>query len=84
MIDESGPGTHEHIPAPDYGQIGLGIQLPMLDRGKQHGIESPDTSQVLGIDLIILGVVFIDQSKFARIGDNHFMSQIIQQATHPG
>jgi hypothetical protein len=48
--------------------VGLGVFAPMLERIEQFRIQTCHTSEVLGVDLIRLTLIGVDELEFAGIG----------------
>jgi hypothetical protein len=54
--------------------VGLGVLAPVFERVEQLGIEARQAGQVLGIDLVGLLLVGVDQSQLAGIGHKYLVA----------
>ena len=63
--------------------MGLGIFAPVLERIQELRIEAGQASQVLGVYLIGLVLIGIDEPQFASIGYQHLVAAFLQDPAHP-
>src|SRR5215204_2150459 len=63
--------------------MGLGIFAPMLERVQELRIEACKASQVLGVHLIRLALIGIDEPQFASIGHQHLVGAFLEHLAHP-
>jgi hypothetical protein len=52
----------------------LGAFAPVLERAEQFRIQASQACQVLGIDLLVLFLVGVDEPKLASIGHQYLMA----------
>ena len=64
--------------------MGLGVLVPVLHRVKQLRIEARQASQVLGIDLVGLALIGVDEPQFAGIGYKDLVATLLQHPASPG
>jgi len=69
---------------PDQRQIRLRLHAAVLHRIQQLRIDPGQPRQRLRIQTIVLLAALPDQPHLARIGDDHFMTQLAEQAADPG
>jgi hypothetical protein len=82
-VDHRRPYVHQFMPRPDLDQILLRLCSSMHDRRQQLRIHSPQLSQFLGVDAIVLPPAARDQCHFSWIGHNHFVTQLHQAPAYP-
>jgi hypothetical protein len=63
--------------------MGLGVFAPMLERVQELRIKTRQASQVLGVYLIRLALVGIDEPQFAGIGHQHLVAAFLEHPAHP-
>jgi hypothetical protein len=56
----------------------------MLKRRQQLGVEGGHQSQLLGIAVVVLRFALGDGGDLARVGHDHLVAELLQQAAHPG
>jgi hypothetical protein len=56
----------------------------MLHRIQKLGIGPGKTGQLLGIELVGLTLVGVDQPCLAGVGHQHLVTALLEQAAHPG
>jgi hypothetical protein len=64
--------------------VGLALFAPVLERIQELGIHSCQASQILGVDLIGLAPVGVDEPKLAGIGHQHLVATLLQEPANPG
>jgi hypothetical protein len=57
--------------------MGLGVFAPMLERVQELRIQTRQASQVLGVHLIRLTLVGIDEPQFASIGHQDLVAAFL-------
>jgi hypothetical protein len=63
--------------------VGLGIFAPVLERVQQLRIEACQAAQVLGICLVGLSLVGVDESQFASVGHQHLVATFLEHPARP-
>jgi hypothetical protein len=63
--------------------MGLGVFAPMLERVQELRIQTRQASQVLGVHLIRLALVGIDEPQFASIGHQYLVAAFLEHPAHP-
>jgi hypothetical protein len=63
--------------------MGLGVFAPMLERVQQLRIQTCQASQVLGVHLIRLALIGIDEPQFASIGHKDLVGAFLKHPAHP-
>lgn len=82
-MNEPDARAYQDIASTDQGQMRLSELAAMFDRAQQLRVETCDAGQILSIDAIVLVLILVDQTQLPRVGDDHLMSQSVQQAAHP-
>jgi hypothetical protein len=63
--------------------MGLALFAPMLERVQQLRIQTRQASQVLGVHLIRLALIGIDEPQFASIGHQHLVAAFLEHPANP-
>jgi hypothetical protein len=84
VVDQLRAAIHQRLPRADDGHVGLGIFAPVLERVQQLRIEACQAAQVLGICLVGLSLVGVDESQFASVGHQHLVAQLLEHPARPG
>jgi hypothetical protein len=63
--------------------MGLGVLTPVLEWVQQLRIKTCQASQILGIDLICLLLVGVDEPQFAGIGHKDLVAAFFEHPAHP-
>src|SRR5215208_3147458 len=63
--------------------MSLGVFAPMLERIEQPGIHSSQASQVLGVDLVCLALVSVDEPQLPCIGHKDLVAALLQDPACP-
>jgi hypothetical protein len=64
--------------------MGLGVFASVLYWVEQLRIEACQPSQVLGIHLVGLAPVGVDEPQFASVSDQDLMATLLQEPANPG
>ena len=64
--------------------MGLASLAPVLERVQELRIQTCQASQVLGVDLVGLALVGIDEPQFAGIGHQDLVAALLQHPACPG
>jgi hypothetical protein len=64
--------------------MSLALLAPVLERIQELRVHSSQASQVLGIDLVGLLLVGVDQSQFAGVGHQDLVATLLQDPARPG
>ena len=64
--------------------MSLGIFASMFEWVEQLRVQPCQASQVLGIYLVGLALVGVDQSRLARIGYQHLVATLFEHPANPG
>jgi hypothetical protein len=64
--------------------VGLGVLAPVGNRVEQLGIKARQAGEILGVDLIGLALVGVDQSQFAGVGHKYLVAALLQNPAGPG
>src|SRR5688500_19872890 len=64
--------------------MSLALLAPVLERIQELRVHSSQASQVLGIDLVSLLLVGVDQSRFAGVGHQYLVATLLQDPAPPG
>lgn len=83
MVDEAGPGADESVAAAEQGEISLARLAPVHDRTEEGRVEPADPREIGGICLVTLGVVAVDEPQHAGVGDDHFVTALVEQSANP-
>ena len=83
-FDEAGARPHERVAAAQKGEVDLGLGAAVAQGRQQRWVEAAHPGEVLGVDAVRLRVVGVDQAQLARVGHNHLVPELGEQATHPG
>ena len=84
MVDQLSTATNQCITGVDQGQMSLGFLTSMLYGIEQLGIDPGQTGQLLGVELVGLALVAVDQPDLARVGHEHLVTAPFEQPAHPG
>src|SRR5918993_4686040 len=84
VVDHLGAATDQRLSRMDYRQVSLGVLAPVLHRVQKFRIGPGETGQLLGIELVGLTPLAIDQSSLTRISDQYFVATLGKQTTYPG
>ena len=57
--------------------MGLALFAPVLEWVQQLRIQSCQASQVLGVDLVGLALVGVDEPQFAGVGHQHLVTTLL-------
>jgi hypothetical protein len=82
VIDQERPAPHESIASFQESEVRLRDLAAVLNRGEDLGIGPSPSCQRFGIDPIGLGSPGPTNS--GGIGDDHFVSELIQETADPG
>src|SRR5215212_3741284 len=63
-FDQLRAGTHQCLTRADDGHMGLGVFAPMFERVQELRVKTRQASQVLGVDLVGLALVGVDELHF--------------------
>ena len=77
VVHELGAAIYQRLPGADNGQMGLGVFAPMLERVQELGVHSCQASQILGIYLIGLAFVGVDEPQFTGIGYQDLVTTLL-------
>lgn len=83
VVNEAYTASHEDVARAEQGQVRLSQFAAMLDRAEQLAIEARDASQVLGVDLIVLALILVDQAQLSRVSHDHLVTELRQKTTDP-
>jgi hypothetical protein len=83
-VDQSRACPHQAGARSNHHEIRLRLHAAMLHRIQQLWIDPRQPRQRLRIQPIVFLAALSDQPHLARIGHDHFMSQLAEQATDPG
>jgi hypothetical protein len=64
--------------------MGLGIFAPMFEWVQQLRVETRQASKVLGIDLVGLALVSVNEPQFAGIGYQDLVTTLLEYTANPG
>ena len=64
--------------------MGLGAFAPVPNRVQEPRIETRQAGEVLGVDLVGLAPVGVDEPQFASVGHQHLVATLLQEPTDPG
>jgi hypothetical protein len=64
--------------------MSLALFAPVLEWIEQLRVHSCQASQVLGVYLICLTLVSVDQSQLTGVGHQYLVSALLEQPTNPG
>src|SRR5215218_9590779 len=67
----------------DQRQVSLRLFSPMLYWVEKLGIDSGQARKLLGIELVGLMLVAVDQARLARVGDKYLVSALFEDPVHP-
>ncbi len=84
MIHQGSPDPHQHIAGSEQGQVRLRLLPPVGDRSQELRIHPRQPRQVLGIGLVRLALVLVDQTELPGVGDNHLVPAVGHEAADPG
>src|SRR5215218_289786 len=68
----------------DYSQMSLGVAASVLHRVQKLGIGPSEAGQLLGIELVGLTPLAIDQPSLTRVSDQYLVTTLLQQTAYPG
>src|SRR5215210_9447841 len=84
VVDHLGAATDQRLSRMDYRQVNLGVLAPVFHRVQKLRIGSGQTGQLLGIELVGLTLLAIDQPSLTRISDQYLVATLGKQTTYPG
>jgi hypothetical protein len=64
--------------------VGLALFAPVLEWVQQLGVHSSQAGQVLGIHLVGLAPVGVDEPQFAGVGHKDLVATLLQEPANPG
>jgi hypothetical protein len=65
VVDKLGAAIYQRLPRADDRHVGLALFAPVPQRIQELGIHSCQASQILGVDLIGLAPVGVDEPQLA-------------------
>jgi hypothetical protein len=68
VVDQLRAAIHQCLARADDGHVSLGLFAPVLERIEQLRVQTSQASQVLGIDLVGLSLVGVDEPCLASVG----------------
>jgi hypothetical protein len=68
----------------DYRQVSLGVAASVLHRVQKFRIGPSEAGQLLGIELVGLTPLAIDQPRLTRIGYEYLVTALGKQTAYPG
>src|SRR5215217_3833712 len=75
-VDHLGAATDQRLSRMDYCQVSLGVLAPVFHRVQKLRIGSGQTGQLLGIELVGLTLLAIDQPSLTRISDQYLVATL--------
>src|SRR5918994_1131116 len=84
VVDHLGAATDQRLSRMDYRQVSLGVAASVLHRVQKFRIGPSEAGQLLGIELVGLTLLAIDQPSLTRISDQYFVATLGKQTTYPG
>jgi hypothetical protein len=64
--------------------MGLALFAPVLERIQQLRVQARQSGQVLGVYLVGLSLVGVDQSQLAGVGNQYLVATLLKQPANPG
>src|SRR5512143_4182700 len=73
----------QYSPRTDHGQVRLRFRAPMTHRTQKQWIDAGQASQRPRVHPVILSFALSDQTHVPRVGDDHFVTELLQLPAHP-
>jgi hypothetical protein len=77
VVHELGAAIYQRLAGPDDGHMGLRVFAPMLEGVQQLRVHSCQASQVLGVYLIGLAFVGVDEPQLPGIGHQNLVATLL-------
>jgi hypothetical protein len=84
VIDHLGAATDQRLARMDHRQVSLGLTAPVLYRVQKFRIGPSEAGQLLGIELVGLTPLAVDQPSLTRISDQYLVATLGKQTACPG
>jgi hypothetical protein len=83
VVHQPSAAIHQSLPRVDDGHVGLGVLAPVRNRVEQLGIEARQAGEVLGIDLVGLLLVCVDEPQLAGDGHQDLVAALLEYPARP-
>ena len=77
VVDQLCAAIYQRMARADDRKMGLGVLAAVLERVKQLGIDARQAGQALGIDLVGLALVRVDEPRLARVGHKDLVAALL-------
>jgi hypothetical protein len=64
--------------------MSLGVFTAVLERIQQPGVQTRQASQILGVYLVGLALVCVDEPQLPGIGHKHLVATLLEYSANPG
>jgi len=83
VVDQLRTAPDQRLTRADDRKMSLGVFAAVFEWIKQFRIKTCEASEVLGIYLVSLALVCVDQPRLARVGHQHPMATLLEHPANP-
>jgi hypothetical protein len=84
VVHELGAAIYQNLPGADDGHVSLALLASVLEWVQELRVHSSQASQVLGIDLVSLALVGVDEPQLPGIGHKDLVAALLEHPARPG